>query len=202
MAERVLTFKQWCWDEGYEDHVEGDDLKEAESAYKEYLESQNLKVKIEKTETTIIGKEEKMPRYRGNCYNCERPDMKLNAPNHGLCGSCQLAVTGTKAGTPEREAKLKEARAKYFGKGKLGHGPRAVTGVKNTPVSSKAKTRAEDPPPALKAKDEANDQATMVLLPLKMNIAIKIPFTNRFVDVLRLSIGGVGVPYDECIRQK
>lgn len=64
-----------------------------------------------------------MPRITGTCWNCLRPGMSVNnALGTGICGSCAFAIQGTKPGSPEREAKLKEAAEKYAGKPKRGVG--------------------------------------------------------------------------------
>ena len=67
-----------------------------------------------------------MAKPEGQCSNCLRVNMKISSKSgNGLCGSCQAAIRGMVAGSPEREAKLREAAARFAGQPKLSRGKQA-----------------------------------------------------------------------------
>jgi len=160
-----------------------------------------IRGKSEKLETTTA-KEKIMERPLGTCSNCEREKMKLSsASGNGLCGSCQLVCCGLSG--EARLAALAGARVKFYGKTKMNKGEKASASPKEKRLKDlnkkidkiyegEKKVAGEKPPtfpPTLKAKDEANSQGLLLFVPLYTDIAIRIPFTNRFMNFLRLSIG-------------
>ena len=89
---------------------------------------------IRKPEEEVKKEKKGMPKIIGTCFNCKRPSMKVNNSNGtGICGSCQGHIIGTEPGSPEREAKLKEAAEKYAGKPKMTTGRRKKAGVEGIP---------------------------------------------------------------------
>jgi hypothetical protein len=161
---------------------------------------------------TKIEEEKSMSKIIGTCFNCKRPEMKVNnTKGTGICGSCQLTITGTKPGSPEREAKLKEAAERFAGKSKMTAERKKKSGVETKPAK-KAKKGAiaagsqlqeapkveevqkpvmPNPDPASRNPEPVHFLTSSGLvssLPSRIDIAIKIPFTNRFINIFQMRI--------------
>ncbi len=144
MAGGLLSFKQWAWQEGYEDHIEGEALQEAEAEYEKYVKESTLP-KDEKNMPQTMSKKEKKLRHiitknitgeekkmKGTCTNCERTDKWLAPLNPPICGTCQKAAAGLKG--DERVAALREIKEKILS-----------GGLQRGPIDKKNKKKASKP---------------------------------------------------------
>jgi len=126
---KILSFKEYCFDEGYSWPLDPDEIAEAEKAYQEYSK-----------ESSLPKKEGDME--RGICENCKRADMarKKHAVHGMLCASCYGSVVGISL--PDLQlAALKEKAAKFAGKTKM---RKASGGGAKVPKAKKQKSEKSD----------------------------------------------------------
>ena len=110
---KLLSFKEFIYQEGFTIPLDDYDRTEAKKAYQEYFEGR----KSQNQEFTIS--EEKEMQERGICENCKREDMAImKRGNHGkMCASCRASINGL---NPNDAAKaLAEKAAKFAGKTKM-----------------------------------------------------------------------------------
>ena len=178
MDEKVKTFKEWAWDEGFDWPLKpgSDERAEAFNKYIKFLRDNG----IENPETIRTEEGKKMARILGIYFGCKRPDMKVNAQKEGLCGSCQLAVKGTEKGSEDRDEMLVAQAEKWAGKGKMQPGQKVekVAKEKNSGVK-KTKTPSDPPAPA-----------PVTQLSSRIDVAIGIPFAARYLNIFRLFVRG------------
>lgn len=171
----IKTFKDWAWDEGFDWPLKpgSDQEVEARAGCGEYLKLKNAKV----------SKEEDMANIYGICVNCERAGVVVDKGS-GLCGSCKTAQTAALNDGAKVQA-LARAREKFKGKPKMSRGKNKI----KIEEKIETKTRGE----RLKKPDKERNVKRVVAanppwapVPLNFDIAIKIPFTKRFINVLQI----------------
>jgi hypothetical protein len=172
---KLLSFKEYCYDEGFEWPLlkDTDEETEALAGYEEYLKDMGIE---------DIGKEEDMANIKGTCVNCERPDMMVDKCNR-ICGTCRTAFVGL-TGEAKVQA-LAKAREKLKGR------PKKMLGKNIKIAGEKTDKKIKREKPVKKVNVKTDPPAPLPQLELShIHVGIRIPFTNRFVDICRLSIGG------------
>jgi hypothetical protein len=208
----VKTYREWCDEEGFlwpPERSGEDEKKLAEEGYAEYCKGQNVKCEIEVPPPVIstgrrnledassdAGKTEegkKMARVKGTCFGCGRPDLKINAKEEGLCGSCQIAVKGTVKGSPERAVILEAQAQKWAGRGKQHRG-----GKKTEKPPKEKKTRVKKEGKKKVAAEDRQSPASGEVIPqpkplsdLSIKVHVDTSEADKFIGRVEEVLGKV-----------